>query len=61
MAEWYCFKDKVKMEPCDVLMHYIVERQYVRGIKCPKCGVQYINEETVLTIVQGAEAALESK
>ena len=61
MADWYCFEDKVKMEEADVVLSYIMMNKYFSGIKCPKCGVQYLLEEVVMTEVQEAEIELESK
>jgi hypothetical protein len=61
MSDWYCFTDKVKMEKCDVLLNYMVVNQFVPGLKCPKCGTQYITEEVAMTVVQAAENALEEK
>ena len=61
MADWYCFEDKVKMEEADVVLSYIMMNKYFSGIKCPKCGVQYLLEEVVMGEVQEAEIELESK
>ena len=61
MADWYCFEDKVKMEEADVVLSYIMLNRYFSGLKCPKCGVQYLPEEVVMTEVQEAEIELESK
>jgi len=61
MADWYCYKDKVKMEQCEVALNYLVVNQFFPGLKCPKCGTQYLTEEVVMTIVQAAESALEEK
>jgi len=61
MADWYCFEDKVKMEEVDVTLSYIVVNRFFTGLRCPKCGVQYLPEETVLTEVQTAEEELDSK
>jgi hypothetical protein len=61
MADWYCYTDKVKMEECEVMLKYLVVNQYVPGLKCPKCGTQYLTEEVTMTIVQAAENALEEK
>jgi len=61
MADWYCFEDKVKLEEADITLSYIVMNKFFTGLKCPKCGVQYLPEEVVLTDVAEAETLLESK
>jgi len=61
MADWYCFQDKVKLEEVDVTLSYIVMNRFFKGLRCPKCGVQYLPEEVVTTDVQAAEEELESK
>jgi peptide subunit release factor 1 (eRF1) len=61
VADWHCFKDKVKMDEKDVLLVYLHMTQYVPGFKCPKCGVEFLSEETVMTIVAEAEDALDHK
>jgi hypothetical protein len=61
MADWYCFKDKVKMEQKDVVLSYMLLRRFVPGLKCPICGTEYLTEETVSTIVKDAEDAIENK
>jgi hypothetical protein len=61
MTDWYCFKDKVKMVDTDVAMKYMKLVQYVPGLKCPECGVAYLTEDVVMTIVKAAEDALEEK
>ena len=49
MKEWYCAKDKVKMLP------------EAEGLRCPVCGAQYIDEETVTGELASAEQMLEAK
>jgi hypothetical protein len=61
MADWYCFKDKVKMKSTEVALKYLQLVQYVPGLKCPQCGVAYLTEETVTTIVQAAQDAIDEK
>jgi hypothetical protein len=61
MADWYCFKDKAKMEETQLLMRYMVVSQHVWGLKCPVCGVEYLTEETVMTSVREAESSIEAK
>ena len=43
LMDWYCFKDKVKMEDADIKLAYLVNPKYQRtsvqkGKKCPVCG-----------------------
>ena len=61
MADWYCFEDKVKLEEADVTLSYIVMNRFFKGLRCPKCGVHYLPEETVMQDVQAAEEELDSK
>jgi hypothetical protein len=61
MTDWYCYKDKVKMVNSDVALKYMQLVQYVRGIKCPECGVAYLTEDVVMSVVKAAEDALEEK
>jgi len=61
MNEWYCFKDKVKMEETDIILRYMLLVQPMPGLKCPKCGAEYLTEKIVMTSLQGAEAAIEGK
>jgi hypothetical protein len=61
MTEWYCFKDKVKMKETQVALTYMQISQQVPGLKCPKCGTEYLTEKIVMTTVQGAESLIEAK
>jgi YgiT-type zinc finger domain-containing protein len=61
MEQWHCFKCKEKMVEQDVDMAYMEVEAAVEGIKCPKCGVAYLTEETVTEKVAKAEELLESK
>lgn len=61
MAEWFCFEDKEKLEEANVTLSYIVVNRFFKGLKCPKCGVQYIPEEVVMTDIAAAEEELDSK
>ena len=61
MADWYCFKDKVKMQDLEVTLSYMQLIQDVPGMKCPVCGTEYLTERVVTTIVQAAEDVLEEK
>jgi hypothetical protein len=60
--EWYCFKDKEKMEEGEVHLKYKdLDLPGAFGVKCPKCGVEYLLEEFVLTQVNEGEKMLEAK
>ena len=45
----------------DVLMEYLDIVNAMDGIKCPKCGVAYLPEETVIEKVAKGEEMLENK
>lgn len=61
MADWHCYKDKVKMVEANVTLRYMQLTQDVKGLKCPKCGASYLTEDVVMTTVRAAEAVLEEK
>ena len=62
MEEWYCFKCKEKMEEGEVnLVYGDMKLPGAFGVKCPKCGVEYLLEEFVLTQVNEGEKMLEAK
>jgi hypothetical protein len=61
MADWYCFEDKEKMVEAQLTLTYMMLTQRVPGLRCPVCGVEYLTEKFVTTVVKEAEEALESK
>lgn len=61
MAEWYCFKCKEKMEEKDIVATYLEIVRFIPGLKCPKCGVAYLTEKTVIEVVQKGEEEIEAK
>jgi len=61
MADWHCFKDKVKMADAELVLSYMGLSQHVPGLKCPVCGAECLTEKTVMTVVMAAEEALEQK
>ncbi len=61
MADWYCFEDKEKMTDTQLVLSYMRLTQRVPGLKCPICGVEYLTEKVVTTIVKDAESILEGK
>ena len=61
MGKWHCFKDKVPLAETDILMNYLDTSNAIEGLKCPKCGMALLTEETVLEKVNQAEQMLENK
>lgn len=61
MANWHCFKDKVPLATADILMSYLDTTNAIEGLKCPKCGMVFLTEETVVDKVNQAEQMLENK
>ncbi len=61
MEKWHCFKCRVPMEEGEVIMDYLDISNAIEGIKCPKCGVSYLLEETVVGKVAQAEEMMENK
>ena len=61
MADWYCFKDKVKMVETKVTLKYMQLVQDVPGLKCPECGTAYLTEYISRTVVRSLEEAIEMK
>lgn len=63
MKEWYCFKDKVKMEEVDdiSIVYGDMELPEASGLRCPVCGIEYIDKDTILTELVSAEEMLQAK
>jgi hypothetical protein len=61
MAEWYCFKDKEKMETAEIKLAYLEIEANQEGLRCPKCGTSYITEDIALNNVAKAEKMIEQK
>jgi DNA-directed RNA polymerase subunit RPC12/RpoP len=59
--EWYCFKCKEKMVEAEIPFVYLDAEEKAKGIKCPKCGVAYFDEQTVLDVIIPAEEDIEGK
>ena len=55
MAQWYCYQCQEEMVEDIVELEFQRLKGSVEGIKCPKCGTQYLSEETVLEKVLRAE------
>lgn len=49
------------MIEAEVLLSYLNITEVINGLKCPKCGVIYLDEETVVDKVVKAEQMLEEK
>ena len=60
MEKWHCFKCGVEMAEDRVSMEYLGTTQDIEGIRCPKCGVVYLLEETAEK-VNNAEQMIETK
>lgn len=61
MEKWHCFKDKVPMVEAELLVSYLDTTNAIEGIKCPKCGLAFLTEETVTGKVNEAETMMENK
>ena len=61
MADWHCFTDKAKMAEAELTLRYMQLTQHVPGLKCPRCGVEYLTENVVMTTVTAVEDALDQK
>ena len=61
MADWYCFKDKVKMLETDVSLSYMQLSQRIPGLRCPVCGECYLTEDVAMTTVKDAEDVIFGK
>ena len=59
--EWHCFKCKEKMVEAKIPFVYLEVEEKVKGIKCPKCGVAYFDEKTVLDVIIPAQEYIEAK
>ena len=61
MAEWHCFKCKEKMVETDIKSTYMEILRFIPGLKCPKCGIAFITEKTVVEVVAPGEEDIEAK
>lgn len=61
MEKWHCFKDKVPLTETDILLNYLDTINAIDGLKCPKCGMALLSEETVVEKVNKAEEMMENK
>lgn len=60
MEKWHCFKCKVETIRTDIKTSYMGMEASTRGLKCPKCGVEFLTEEDVNEVADN-EKLLESK
>lgn len=51
--EWYCFKDKVKMDETKLTMTYRGYKYGVDVLRCPSCGLKFVTEDTCKSINKG--------
>jgi uncharacterized OB-fold protein len=49
------------MVEAEIPFVYLEEEEKGKGIKCPKCGVAYFDEQTVLDVIIPAEENIEGK
>ena len=61
MAEWLCFKCNEKMTETDVKGTYMDIDRFLPGLKCPKCGIVFLTEQTVTEVVVPGEEEMEAK
>lgn len=63
MAEWYCFRCREKAQSVsDIdLVYKDIELPQAEGYRCPKCGVEFLSEDTVVYQLNPAEEMLEGK
>ncbi len=59
--EWYCFKCKEKMVKAEIPFVYLEVEDKGKGIKCPKCGVAYFDEQTVLDVIIPTQEFIDAK
>ena len=61
MVKWYCFKCKEEAEPTSLQMEYLGMDFSMDGFKCQKCGMTYLDEETVKEKVLKTQKMIEEK
>jgi hypothetical protein len=61
MNKWNCFKDKISLVETEVVLFYLNVTDVINGLKCPVCGLIYLDEATVVEKVVKAEEMLENK
>lgn len=61
MVQWRCFKCHEDMVETIVELEFSGVEGEAEGIKCPKCEMKYLLEETVVNKVFPAEAELSYK
>ena len=57
----YCFRCDVALVSDKVFMRYLSSSFPTQLLKCPKCGLVHIDEETVMTKALEVERTIEEK
>lgn len=63
MSNWKCFNCKVDMEEVDdiKIAYKDLELPDAEGLRCPNCGIEFMDGEFVVSELNGAETMLEGK
>lgn len=61
MADWYCFKDKAKMQDGRVKLSQGLVEMDQDAIVCPVCRTAYITEDVTENRLLPAEELMEEK
>ena len=61
MADWHCFKCKEQMQEKELTIDYMEVEDVAEGLACPKCGANYITEETAVDKLALAETMIDEK
>lgn len=63
MATWTCVKCGVEMEEVDdiKLVYGDIDLPEAEGLRCPKCGKEYLLQDVVTGELNSAEEMLEGK
>ena len=61
MAQWICCKCNEPMKQDDIMGMYLDVMRFIPGMKCPKCGVIFIDEETTIGTINPGEQEIDAK
>ena len=61
MAQWTCAKCSEPMKRQDLMGMYLDIMRFVSGLKCPKCGIVFMDEETVAGTINPGEQEIDAK